>query len=80
MQITYYIRILDRLNFSMILLHYIECHCYSYEGTGRSLSLKLLSQLRQQSATFGGNAASAKKTEQQISSSGIALPVYSSLN
>ena len=27
-----------------------------YEGTGRSLSLKLVQQLRQQSATFGGSS------------------------
>ncbi|KAI0242820.1 RNA cytidine acetyltransferase [Lamellibrachia satsuma] len=33
-----------------------------YEGTGRSLSLKLLQQLRQQSSTFGGMATEVKKT------------------
>jgi len=36
--------------------------CSSYEGTGRSLSLKLLQQLRQQSSTFGGMATEVKKT------------------
>ncbi|KAL5006527.1 hypothetical protein ScPMuIL_015333 [Solemya velum] len=33
-----------------------------YEGTGRSLSLKLIQQLRQQSATFGGSTAEVQKT------------------
>lgn len=33
-----------------------------YEGTGRSLSLKLIQQLRQQSSTFGGTSAELKKT------------------
>ena len=37
-------------------------HCFSYEGTGRSLSLKLIQQLRQQSSTFGGTSAELKKT------------------
>ncbi|KAK6190666.1 hypothetical protein SNE40_002478 [Patella caerulea] len=32
-----------------------------YEGTGRSLSLKLVQQLRQQSATFGGNNKEVQK-------------------
>ena len=31
-----------------------------YEGTGRSLSLKLVQQLRQQSATFGGSSEAQK--------------------
>ena len=34
---------------------------YRYEGTGRSLSLKLVQQLRQQSATFGASSE-VKKT------------------
>ncbi|KAH3752617.1 RNA cytidine acetyltransferase-like [Dreissena polymorpha] len=33
-----------------------------YEGTGRSLSLKLIQQLRQQSLTYGGTTAEVKKT------------------
>ncbi|WAR02866.1 NAT10-like protein [Mya arenaria] len=33
-----------------------------YEGTGRSLSLKLIQQLRQQSLTFGGTTSEVKKT------------------
>lgn len=33
-----------------------------YEGTGRSLSLKLVQQLRQQSSTFGGNSSEVQKT------------------
>ncbi|XP_064618603.1 RNA cytidine acetyltransferase-like [Lineus longissimus] len=32
-----------------------------YEGTGRSLSLKLVHQLRQQSATFGGSSSTEAK-------------------
>ena len=35
---------------------------FSYEGTGRSLSLKLIHQLRQQSSTYGGMTAEVKKT------------------
>lgn len=49
----------------------------SYEGTGRSLSLKLIQQLRQQSATFGTITAEVKKaanmsakTEGTVSASG----------
>lgn len=34
---------------------------FSYEGTGRSLSLKLVHQLRQQSATFGGSSSTEAK-------------------
>ena len=34
---------------------------YRYEGTGRSLSLKLVQQLRQQSSTFG-TSSEVKKT------------------
>ena len=33
-----------------------------YEGTGRSLSLKLINQLRQQSNSFGGNNVEIKKS------------------
>ncbi|XP_062579158.1 RNA cytidine acetyltransferase-like [Saccostrea cucullata] len=33
-----------------------------YEGTGRSLSLKLVQQLRQQSSTYGGSSAEVQKT------------------
>ncbi|XP_045175283.1 RNA cytidine acetyltransferase-like [Mercenaria mercenaria] len=33
-----------------------------YEGTGRSLSLKLIQQLRQQSSTYGGVTSELKKT------------------
>ena len=39
-----------------------------YEGTGRSLSLKLIQQLRQQSATFGGMPVEAKKATDSTSS------------
>ena len=47
----------------------------SYEGTGRSLSLKLINQLRKQSATFGGLPVEAKramemKGEATVSASG----------
>ena len=31
------------------------CQCCRYEGTGRSLSLKLIEQLRQQSAVGGAS-------------------------
>ncbi|CAH1257422.1 NAT10 [Branchiostoma lanceolatum] len=50
-----------------------------YEGTGRSLSLKLIQQLRQQNATFGGNAeakaaaAMATKSEGRASATGRTL-------
>ena len=40
----------------------IEYMYFSYEGTGRSLSLKLIQQLRQQSSTYGGASAELKKT------------------
>ncbi|XP_061182821.1 RNA cytidine acetyltransferase-like [Saccostrea echinata] len=33
-----------------------------YEGTGRSLSLKLVQQLRQQSSTYGGSSSEVQKT------------------
>ena len=36
-----------------------------YEGTGRSLSLKLVQQLRQQSSTFGASSE-VKKTVDMI--------------
>lgn len=36
-----------------------------YEGTGRSLSLKLIQQLRQQSSSFSGNNVEIKKQVQQ---------------
>lgn len=39
-----------------------------YEGTGRSLSLKLIQQLRQQSSSFGGNNVEIKKQVQQTAS------------
>lgn len=38
-----------------------------YEGTGRSLSLKLIQQLRQQSSSFGGNNVEIKKQVQSAS-------------
>lgn len=47
-----------------------------YEGTGRSLSLKLVQQLRQQSATFGGSSEVQKtinmtsKTDSMSSATG----------
>jgi N-acetyltransferase 10 len=45
-----------------------------YEGTGRSLSLKLIQQLRQQSASFSGaNNVEIKKQLQQQSASGKVL-------
>lgn len=50
-----------------------------YEGTGRSLSLKLVQQLRQQSATFGGSSEvqkainMASKTDSVSSATGRAL-------
>ena len=51
--------------------------CYRYEGTGRSLSLKLIHQLRQQSATYGSSSefkkaiSMATKTgDQTMASSG----------
>lgn len=40
-------------------MHMIKCLCYvfdRYEGTGRSLSLKLVQQLRQQAATFSNTS------------------------
>jgi N-acetyltransferase 10 len=37
------------------MFFFIKMNC-RYEGTGRSLSLKLVQQLRQQSATFGGSS------------------------
>jgi N-acetyltransferase 10 len=43
-----------------------------YEGTGRSLSLKLIQQLRQQSTSFAGNNVEIRKQVQQ-SASGKAL-------
>ena len=39
-----------------------------YEGTGRSLSLKLISQLRQQSTSFAGNNVEIRKQLQQSAS------------
>ena len=42
---------------------------FSYEGTGRSLSLKLIQQLRQQSSTYGGGSAELKKTVNMTSKS-----------
>lgn len=50
-----------------------------YEGTGRSLSLKLIQQLRQQSLTYGGSAelqktvAMATKTTESVAPSGRVL-------
>ncbi|XP_063401576.1 RNA cytidine acetyltransferase-like [Mytilus trossulus] len=50
-----------------------------YEGTGRSLSLKLVQQLRQQSATFGGSSevqkaiSMASKSDSVSSATGRAL-------
>ncbi|VDI03871.1 Hypothetical predicted protein [Mytilus galloprovincialis] len=50
-----------------------------YEGTGRSLSLKLVQQLRQQSATFGGSSevqkaiSMATKSDSVSSATGRAL-------
>lgn len=50
-----------------------------YEGTGRSLSLKLVQQLRQQSATFGGSSEVQKtinmtsKTDSMSSATGRVL-------
>ena len=42
---------------------FLLCFSCSYEGTGRSLSLKLLQQLRRQNATFGsGSSTEAKAT------------------
>ena len=38
---------------------------FSYEGTGRSLSLKVIQQLRQQNATYG--SASAKDSKVAVS-------------
>ncbi|CAF0885538.1 unnamed protein product [Brachionus calyciflorus] len=43
-----------------------------YEGTGRSLSLKLIQQLRQQSSSFSGNNVEIKK-QVQLSASGKIL-------
>ncbi|XP_041366514.1 RNA cytidine acetyltransferase-like isoform X2 [Gigantopelta aegis] len=37
-----------------------------YEGTGRSLSLKLIQQLRKQSATYGGVNTEVKKAENMV--------------
>lgn len=45
----------------MILLE-LMCYMDSYEGTGRSLSLKLVQQLRQQSSTYGGSSSEVQKT------------------
>lgn len=39
-----------------------------YEGTGRSLSLKLIQQLRQQSSSFAGNNVEIRKQVQQSTS------------
>ena len=39
-----------------------------YEGTGRSLSLKLIQQLRQQSSSFAGNNVEIRKQVQQSAS------------
>ncbi|KAK3608505.1 hypothetical protein CHS0354_010355 [Potamilus streckersoni] len=51
-----------------------------YEGTGRSLSLKLIHQLRQQSSTFGGSSGEiqkainmAPKSDSAVSTSGRVL-------
>ncbi|ELT91505.1 hypothetical protein CAPTEDRAFT_195329 [Capitella teleta] len=44
-----------------------------YEGTGRSLSLKLIQQLRQQSVTTGNTKAAASKTQGEASASGRVL-------
>ena len=46
---------------------------FSYEGTGRSLSLKLIYQLRQQSSTMGaaqGKQGANSKTETTSSATG----------
>lgn len=45
-----------------------------YEGTGRSLSLKLMQQLRQQSSSFGGGASNVEIRKQtQLAASGKML-------
>ena len=43
---------------------------FRYEGTGRSLSLKLIHQLRVQSSTFGGHAVKVNKGDQKSSTAG----------
>ncbi|KAK3103722.1 hypothetical protein FSP39_021375 [Pinctada imbricata] len=45
-----------------------------YEGTGRSLSLKLVQQLRQQSATFGGNTKEVQKAVGMTSKTDLSTP------
>lgn len=45
-----------------------------YEGTGRSLSLKLMQQLRQQSTSFGGGASNVEiRKQNQLAASGKTL-------
>lgn len=44
-----------------------------YEGTGRSLSLKLMQQLRQQSSSFSGSANVEIRKQNQLAASGKML-------
>lgn len=46
---------------------------YRYEGTGRSLSLKLLQQLRQQSSSAGATAVKSVDISSEIISSKLVL-------
>ena len=47
------------LNFFIQYCHIIAMCCYDrYEGTGRSLSLKLIEQLRRQSSVLGVSVSS----------------------
>lgn len=50
-----------------------EIFLISYEGTGRSLSLKLIQQLRQQSASFSGSNNVEIRKQLQQSASGKVL-------
>lgn len=52
--------------FSHNFIHISLFIIFSYEGTGRSLSLKLIQQLRQQNATF----RSAVKTDTRVLAAG----------
>ena len=59
----YYVHCAPRATANHFLLFAVMfCWCvYRYEGTGRSLSLKLIQQLRAQCATMGNNSTEAVK-------------------
>ena len=49
---------------------------YRYEGTGRSLSLKLIQQLREQSAKLGSTSLSSQSTNRGSSSAPLGRTLH----